>query len=424
MAANPLDAFVAMRGKSPDEAKFFWSGGPVEVAERTWFQSMFSGCTAFETDAGIVLVDSGLKRVGQHLATMLRQRSQAPIHTAIFTQGHVDHAYGLAHFLIPGQTPPRVVAQREMPARFARYALTTRHNQAINARQFGGTAGVDASSSADLDSFGAPDIAPDLLYERRIDLTVGGLTFEVHHCRGETDDHSWIYCPERGVLCPGDLFIYAVPNAGNPQKVQRYPWDWARGLREMAACEPKSLCPGHGGPVVNDAALVRRMLLETADYLDSIVAQTLAALESGSPPHVDIVHAVTPPKSDSPWLQPLYDEAEFIVRNTIRYYGGWWSGRPSELKPARRDALASEIAALAGGAEALIARPRELAAAGDLRLACHLADYALEAAAKNEAIRKAVAEIYECRADGESSLMARNLCRSAAAYAREGRAFA
>jgi alkyl sulfatase BDS1-like metallo-beta-lactamase superfamily hydrolase len=423
MVANPLDAFAAMRGKSPDEAKFFWSGGPIEVADRAWFQSLFSGCTAFETDAGIVLIDSGLKRVGKQLAVMLRQRTSAPIHTAIFTQGHVDHAYGLTHFLLPGQAPPRVVAQREMPARFARYAFTKRHNQAINARQFGGTAGISAESSTDLDSFGTPEIAPDVLYDRRIDLTVGGLTFEVHHCRGETDDHSWIYCSERRVLCPGDLFIYAVPNAGNPQKVQRYPWDWARGLREMAACEAKSLCPGHGGPVVNDPALIHRMLTETADYLDAIVTQTLAALEDGSPPHVDIVHRVTPPKSNSPWLQPVYDEAEFIVRNTIRFYGGWWSGRPSELKPARRDALAGEIAALAGGAKMLTARARELAKTGNLRLACHLADYALEAEPQDAEVRTSVAEIYEQRAERETSLMARNLCRSAAAYAREGRAF-
>jgi hypothetical protein len=37
---NPTDLFKQLRGKSPEEAKFFWSGGPVEVAERTWFQSV------------------------------------------------------------------------------------------------------------------------------------------------------------------------------------------------------------------------------------------------------------------------------------------------------------------------------------------------------------------------------------------------
>ncbi len=423
MADSPMTPFHEMAGKSPEEAKFFWSGGPVEVAPRTWFQSFLSGVTAFETDAGLVLVDSGLRQLGAKLAGMLRERTKAPVHSAIFTQGHIDHAFGLKDFLVPGQARPRIVAHRAMPERFRRYELTQRLNAAINARQFGGSVNR-AETTDEFNNFRTPELAPDTLYEDRLVLSVGGLSFEVHHCRGETDDHSWIWCPERRVLCPGDLFIWGVPNAGNPQKVQRYPRDWALGLRQMAALEPRSLCPGHGGPVVDDAALIRRMLLETADYLDSLLQQTLAALNDSAPPHVDIVHRVQPPQTDSPWLQPVYDEAEFIVRNIIRYYGGWWSGRPSELKPAPRDGLAREVAALAGGAQALLTRAEALAQAGDLRLACHLADYALEAAPADKAVCNGVAALYERRAARETSLMARNIFRSAAAYARDGRAFA
>ncbi|MEJ0043683.1 MAG: hypothetical protein WDM81_16335 [Rhizomicrobium sp.] len=29
-----------------------------------------------------------------------------------------------------------------------------------------------------------------------------------------------------------------------------------------------------------------------------------------------------------PGLQPVYDDTEFLVRNVIRFYGGWWSGPP------------------------------------------------------------------------------------------------
>ncbi len=420
-----MTLFTKNAGKSVEDAKFFWSGGPVEVAPRTWFASVFSGVTAFETDEGIVLVDSGLARLGPMLAGMIRMRSQAPIHTAIFTQGHVDHAFGLKSFLADGQPSPRVIAHRAMPARFARYQRTAGHNIAINARQFGGTvrASTDSGMADDYDTFKPPALPPTDLYERRVDVTVGGVRFEIHHCPGETDDHSWIFCPDRGVLCPGDLFIWAVPNAGNPQKVQRYPWEWAAGLRAMAACQPRTICPGHGGPVVDDPALVQRMLLETADLLDDIVEQTLEALNDGSPPHVDIVHRVALPVSDSPWLQNVYDDAEFIIRNVVRYYGGWWSGRPSELKPPPREALASEIARLAGGAGALLRRAEELLARGEPRLAGSLADLALEASPADPDVQQRVSAIYEARAEEEEGLMARNLFRSAAAYAREGRPY-
>src|SRR5256885_13213485 len=50
-----------------------------------------------------------------------------------------------------------------------------------------------------------------------------GRRFDLHHARGETDDHTWTWSPADKVLCCGDLFIWASPNAGNPQKVQRYP---------------------------------------------------------------------------------------------------------------------------------------------------------------------------------------------------------
>ncbi len=420
MALGFFHALDRAYGRPPEEAKFFWSGGPVEVAPRTWFVSFFSGVTGFETDAGLVLVDSGLSRLAPALAEMLRRKTQAPVHTVVLTQGHVDHAFGIKAFLRPDQPPPEVIAHRAMPARFDRYARTQGHNRAINARQFGGTVALDEPQ---LDTFRAPEIGPNRLYGDRLDLEVGGVRFEVHHCRGETDDHSFVWCPDRGVLCPGDLVIWAVPNAGNPQKVQRYPWDWAAGLRKMAALGPRSLCPGHGGPVVDDPAKIQRILLETADFLDLVVERTLEALDAGSPPHVDIVHAVELPRSDSPWLQPVYDEAEFIVRNVIRYFGGWWSGRPSELKPAPRREVAHEIATLGGGARALLRRARQLAARGDLRAACHLADYALEAAPDDREVCEGVAELYDRRAESETSLMAINLFASAAAYAREGRPF-
>lgn len=422
MADNPAAKFGLMRGKTPEEAKFFWTGGPVQVAERTWFASQFSGCTAFETDEGIVLVDTGTKQFAPVIAGMLRQKTQAPIHTAIYTHGHIDHAYGLEAFLVPGQAKPRVIAQREMPARFARYQATAHHNAALNARQFGGT--VAAQSNDAYAAFGQPPIPPDTLYDEHMRITVGGVRFELNHCKGETDDHTWVWCEDRKVLCPGDLFIWAVPNDGNPQKVQRFPWERAKGLREMAKRAPYALCPGHGGPVIGETDKIVRMLTETADFLDVVVKRTMAAMENGSPPHVDIVTCVDLPKSDSPWLQPVYDDTEFLVRNVIRFYGGWWSGRPSELKPAPRAKLASEIASLAGGVTVLIERAEKIAASGDYRLACHLLDFALEAEPHNTIVQEKVAALYDSRAKTEESLMTINIFNSAAAYARAGKPFA
>ena len=118
MAHNPAQKFVEMRGLSPEEAQFFWSGGPIEVAERTWFASQLSGVTAFDTDDGLVLVDTGTALFAPGLADAIRTHTHAPVHTAVYTHGHVDHPYGLSAFLLGGQAPPRVIGHDAMPERF------------------------------------------------------------------------------------------------------------------------------------------------------------------------------------------------------------------------------------------------------------------------------------------------------------------
>ena len=70
-------------------------------------------------------------------------------------------------------------------------------------------------------------------------LASGGMHAEPTAILRVTDD--------RGkVLFAGDMFIWASPNCGNPQKVQRYAEEWAAALRTMAALDAELLLPGHG----------------------------------------------------------------------------------------------------------------------------------------------------------------------------------
>ena len=117
---------------------------------------------------------------------------------------------------------------------------------------------------------------------------------------------------------------------------------------------------------------------------------------------------------DQPWMQPVYDEPEFVVRNIWRLYGGWYDGNPARLKPPPDAALAAEVAALAGGVDALVARAGELAAAGDLRLAAQVAEWAVQAAPDDPAAHGARADVYTARRAEEASLMAKGIFGAAA----------
>ena len=227
--------------------------------------------------------------------------------------------------------------------------------------------------------------------------------------------------PERRVLCSGDLFIWASPNAGNPQKVQRYPAEWAAALRQMAALDPapEILLPGHGVPVLG-AERIRQALSDTAELLESLVEQVLALMNEGA--RLDeVIHSVKAPRHllERPYLRPVYDEPEFIVRNIWRLYGGWYDGNPASLKPARDADVAHELSDLAGGASRLADRALELLETGDLRLACHLAEMAALAAPGDAGVHAARAAVFERRAEESSSTMARGVYAFAGRESRQ-----
>ncbi len=249
-------------------------------------------------------------------------------------------------------------------------------------------------------------------------MEVGGERFELHHARGETDDHTWTYVPARKVLCSGDLFIWCSPNAGNPQKVQRYPLEWAQALREMLTLDVEILLPGHGFPVMG-ADRVRQALRDTAELLESLVSQAIELMNQGARLD-DLIHNVLPPSElmGRPYLQPVYDEPEFIVRNIWRLYGGWYDGNPANLKPAPEAAVAREMAALAGGSAKLAARALELLAVGDLRLAGHLVEMAALADPADPAVHDARATVFAARAEAATSTMTQGVFAWAASESR------
>ena len=231
---------------------------------------------------------------------------------------------------------------------FDRYKKTLGWNTAINKRQF----------AIAVDRFRWPENYryPDVTYETRASFRSGSLTFELHHGLGETDDATWTFVPERKILHPGDLFIWAAPNAGNPQKVQRYAGEWATALREMAGTGAEIMVPGHGLPIFG-ADRIRTALLDTAELLEVIESQVLALMNTGAT--LDrVLHEVEMPARllDKPYLRPVYDHPQFIVRNVWRLYGGWYDGEPDNLLPAPRAEQAREWVALAGGIDAVLER--------------------------------------------------------------------
>ena len=219
----------------------------------------FVNTYAVATGAGLLLVDPGLGANSAAVYEAVRDWSDAPLHTALYTHGHPDHAFGLAAWLEAGERP-QIIAQENCVARFKRYQLTSGLQGRVNQRQF------SLPKPVFPDRFDWPTVTVrDSLTQQ-----LGDIEVHCHAAKGETDDALYAWLPERGYLFTGDLIVWSAPNCGNPQKVQRYPLEWVEALEQMAELDAEWLFPGHG-LAVSGRGGVRTVLTETAAWLRHIV---------------------------------------------------------------------------------------------------------------------------------------------------------
>ncbi|HEY5105031.1 MAG TPA: MBL fold metallo-hydrolase, partial [Acidimicrobiales bacterium] len=132
----------AWRGDDPHQrANPLGTGGHLaKITDGVVFLPNFGNCTAFETDDGLVMVDTGSIITAHVVHQEIRSWSAKPLHSAIFSHGHIDHVFGVGPFDEEAETNawrrPTVLAHHLLPKRFERYIMTAGYNQVINRRQF------------------------------------------------------------------------------------------------------------------------------------------------------------------------------------------------------------------------------------------------------------------------------------------------
>ena len=312
-----------------------------ELADGLAVVESFSHCAVWDSGEGLVCFDTSGAGSGRDVVSSIRKWSAEPFSHLVYTHGHADHIGGSFAFAEDansrGHAAATVVGHENVNVRIDRYTATNDWNIRINQRQFGGIRSeMGLNVGENLQRFlpkGTRRV--DTSFTDTLEMTIGATKVEMHHARGETDDHLWAWLPDKKWLFAGDFIIWNYPNAGNPQKVQRYALEWAQALRRMIAQGPELLVPAHGLPI-EGRARIASVLDTIASSLETVVAQVLEMMNAGETLDA-IIHTVKVPDEvlAKPFMRPLYDEPEFVVRNIWRLYGGWWDGAPSDRKSTR-----------------------------------------------------------------------------------------
>jgi glyoxylase-like metal-dependent hydrolase (beta-lactamase superfamily II) len=359
-----------------------------ELAPRSWLIRLpIVNAVLFETDAGLVLVDTGMGPAGPAILDAMRQVSDAPLHTIIYTHGHVDHAYGTWALVEAGPNGglPEIISHDDLPKRFERYM-----------RLRGSISRYMSQPEYQLPATPDDVVYPTRTFADRLELEIGGETFVLQHREGETDDQLYVWVPGRRVLASADYYQGFLPNAGNGKRVQRNVEEWAVALREMAALEPAVLLPAHG-EAMTDASEIAAALEIHAEALQYIVDRTIEGLNSGLRKDQVVAQLEWPERyANHPLLNIQYVTPQDIAKMVIKRHTGWWDDVPSHWSPAPREHEAAEIVRLAGGIDAVVARALELTGS-DVQLASHLIDWAWSAEPDDPLVQQAVIDVYLAR---------------------------
>jgi alkyl sulfatase BDS1-like metallo-beta-lactamase superfamily hydrolase len=359
-------------------------------------RQLISNASWVDTDDGTVVVDTLLTpEAGRKMLQAIRQQGSRPVRYVIFTHGHLDHVGGARAFLADA---PVVLGHRFLPERLEKYELLKVHRARIASVQF------NIPFRPVEESF----VYPERTFADFMSFSLGGKTFELHHARGETDDHCWVFVPEIGTVLVGDLLIGSLPNIGNPFKPTRFALPWARALEAIRAKGPELIVAG-GGRATYEGATVRAVLDATIEAIYAIHDQVVRHINAGVPLD-EMVHLVKLPQhlQDSPYLRFVYSRPEFAVFNIHRWYHGYFDHNPAHLLPRPQGEVNEEIFGLIGSRDAIMKRTQELLEKDRAQLALQILDILLQHDPEDGEARAVRLKILEALCARDGCVMSRN----------------
>jgi glyoxylase-like metal-dependent hydrolase (beta-lactamase superfamily II) len=248
------------------------------------------------TPAGIIVVDPTSPDTAAWLKGELASRFDVPVRYVIYSHAHNDHAPGGAVFadtatfvghenmatnlLQPADGAPLLPLEAHWDAD-GNGSVEESEAPDVYANNFV-EVDLDGNGSLSRSEMWAPRFAgsptppPDIVYQDRMSITLGGKSVELHYTGINHTDGMTV------VLFPEERMIYTVDHL-TPKRLPRmtvdagysYLPDWIESLRRIEQLDFDYVSPGH------ESVGTKADVSEQARYMNDLVEAVSAALEAG-----------------------------------------------------------------------------------------------------------------------------------------------
>jgi len=181
-----------------------------------------------ETDEGVILIDPGGSYQGAAaIHAAISGVTSQPVRLVINTGGQDHRWLGNGYFKERGA---HIISSR---AAVADHKARTQ-DQLIALGNLIGDAGLE----------GTTPVYADEVFDQRLDLTLGGVSLELHHIgQAHTPGDLFVWMPAESVLFSGDIvYVGRMPGIGSQSNSR----SWIEVFNAMAAFSPAKIVPGHG----------------------------------------------------------------------------------------------------------------------------------------------------------------------------------